>query len=164
MNAPAMSIVKPVPTVRRQPWPLWMGLLLLGITVLLVAWQRQQPMPPEPAADLRWQRLLRFEDRPNGDIAIIDAQIGAEVARLKGEQGFARGALRTLARERMRRNLGPQLPFELSAHRDGKLVLRDPATGERIHLEAFGASNTAVFAQLQTAGLNPSTFSPGAQK
>jgi putative photosynthetic complex assembly protein len=159
----AMSIVKPLPTVRRRPWPLWMALVLVVLTLLSVAWQRQQTAPPEPQADLRWQRLLRFEDRPNGDIAVIDAASGREAARLRGEQGFARGALRTLARERMRRQLGPELPFELSAHRDGKLVLRDPATGERIHLEAFGASNIAVFAQLQSVGLPHPPTSPGVQ-
>jgi putative photosynthetic complex assembly protein len=84
----------------------------------------------EPLGDLRWQRLLRFEDRPGGDIGVIDAATQKEVALLQGEHGFARGALRTLARERLRRNLGPQTPFELSAYVDGKLVLRDPATGD----------------------------------
>jgi putative photosynthetic complex assembly protein len=83
------------------------------------------------------------------------------VALLQGEHGFARGALRTLARERLRRNLGPQTPFELSAYVDGKLVLRDPATGERIHLESFGAGNAAVFAQLHRVGLPPSSSHQG---
>jgi putative photosynthetic complex assembly protein len=164
MSLPAMSIAKPMPTVSRRPWPLWMGLLLVTLIMLAVAWQRQQPPVAEQSVELKWQRLLRFEDRPGGDIAIIDAKNRQEVARLQGEHGFARGALRTLARERMRRELGPELPFELSAYVDGKLVLRDPATGERIHLEAFGASNVAVFAQLHHIGLTAqsSSSSPGA--
>ena len=107
--------------------------------------------------ELKWQRLLRFEDRPGGDIAVIDANNQREVALLQGEHGFARGALRTLARERLRRELGSQTPFELSAYVDGKLVLRDPATGERIHLESFGAGNAAVFAQLHRVGLPSSS-------
>ncbi|MEY3665981.1 MAG: hypothetical protein RLZZ153_2163 [Pseudomonadota bacterium] len=157
-----MSVIKPLPTVSRRPWPLWVGLLLVTLIMLAVAWQRQQPPAPEQSVDLKWQRLLRFEDRPGGDIAIIDAKNRQEVARLQGEHGFARGALRTLARERLRRDLGPELPFELSAYADGKLVLRDPATGERIHLEAFGPSNVAVFAQLQRIGLTAqSSSSPG---
>jgi len=153
----AMSIVKPMPTVRRRPWPLWLGLALVVLIMVAVAWQRQQPVQPEPMGELKWQRLLRFEDRPGGDIAVIDANNQREVALLQGEHGFARGALRTLARERLRRELGSQTPFELSAYVDGKLVLRDPATGERIHLESFGAGNAAVFAQLHRVGLPSSS-------
>jgi putative photosynthetic complex assembly protein len=152
-----MSIVKPVPTVQRQPWLVWMALLMVALIVAGVAWQRQQPAPQESLGQLRWQLSLRFEDRPNGDVAVIDASKQTEIALLQGEHGFARGALRTLARERMRRDLGPQTPFELSAYQDGKLVLRDPATGERIHLESFGAGNAAVFAQLHRVGLPPSS-------
>lgn len=148
-----MSIVKPMPTARRRPWPLWLGLTLVALIIVAVAWQRQQPVQAESMGELKWQRLLRFEDRPSGDIAVIDANNQREVALLRGEHGFARGALRTLARERLRRELGPQTPFELSAYVDGKLVLRDPATGERIHLESFGAGNAAVFAQLHRVGL-----------
>ena len=153
----AMSIVKPMPTVRRRPWPLWLSLALVVLIMVAVAWQRQQPVQPEAMGELKWQRLLRFEDRPGGDIAVIDANNQQEVALLQGEHGFARGALRTLARERLRRELGPQTPFELSAYVDGKLVLRDPATGERIHLESFGAGNAAVFAQLHRVGLPSSS-------
>ncbi len=109
----AMSIVKPMPTVRRRPWPLWLGLALVVLIMVAVAWQRQQPVQPKPMGELKWQRLLRFEDRPGGDIAVIDANNQREVALLQGEHGFARGALRTLARERLRRELGSQTPFEL---------------------------------------------------
>lgn len=156
MNASAMAIVKPLPTVRRKPWLLWLAVLLLAATMLAVAWYRHQEPAAESLGPIKWQRMLRFEDRPEGDIAVVDAQLGREVARLRGEQGFARGALRTLARERLRRGFGPELAFELSAYADGKLVLRDPVTGERIHLQAFGQSNVAVFAQLQDLGLSSS--------
>jgi putative photosynthetic complex assembly protein len=157
MSLAAMAVVKPLPTVRRRPWLLWLALGFLSLTILSVAWYRHQEPQVLELGPVRWQRLLRFEDRPEGDIAVVDAAHGREVARLRGEQGFARGALRTLARERMRRGLGPDVPFELSGYADGKLVLRDPATGERIHLEAFGHSNAAVFAQLQDIGLSSSS-------
>jgi putative photosynthetic complex assembly protein len=159
MNLNAMAILKPLPTVSRRPWPLWLALGLLAMALLVVGWYRDQRPAGHELGPIKWQRLLHFQDRANGDIAVVDARSGAEVARLRGEQGFARGALRTLARERMRRDLGPDMPFELSAYVDGKLVLRDPATGERIHLEAFGASNAAVFAQLQDIGLSISSSS-----
>ena len=156
-----MSIVKPMPTVRHRPWPLWLGLALVALIMVAVAWQRQQPVQAAPMGELKWQLLLSFEDRPGGDIGVINATTQKELALLQGEHGFARGALRTLARERLRRNLGPQTPFELSAYVDGKLVLRDPATGERVHLESFGAANAAVFAQLHRVGLPPSSSHQG---
>jgi putative photosynthetic complex assembly protein len=159
MSHTAMAVLKSLPTVRRRPWPLWLALGLLAMALLAVSWYRSQSPPGLELGPIKWQRLLHFQDRANGDIAVVDARSGQEVARLRGEQGFARGALRTLARERMRRDLGPDMPFELSAYVDGKLVLRDPATGERIHLEAFGASNAAVFAQLQDIGLSISSSS-----
>ncbi len=159
MSPGTMAVIKPLPTVRRRPWPLWLAVGLLALALLAVAWYRDQSPPDIVLGPVKWQRLLHFQDRSNGDIAVVDARSGQEVARLRGEQGFARGALRTLARERMRRDLGPDKPFELSAYVDGKLVLRDPATGQRIHLEAFGASNAAVFAQLQDIGLTTSSSS-----
>lgn len=95
-------------------------------------------------------RLLRFEDRPDGSIAVIDAASGRTLDELRGEQGFVRGALRALTRERRMRELGPQQPFELAARADGRLTLADPATGARIDLEAFGPTNAGVFARLLT--------------
>lgn len=101
--------------------------------------------PDAPAAATR---ALRFEDRPDGSVAIIDGQRGAEIERVHGEAGFLRGALRALTRERQRRGLGPAIPFELTARTDGRLTLSDPATGERLDLESFGPTNAAVFARL----------------
>ena len=95
-------------------------------------------------------RLLRFEDRLDGSIAVIDAASGRTLDALRGEQGFVRGALRALTRERRMRELGPQPPFELAARADGRLTLADPATGARIDLEAFGPTNAGVFARLLT--------------
>ncbi len=145
------------PTGGRR-WPLWaLGLMALG-TLGAVAWQRAQIDPVMPVADARlvapvaWQRALHFEDRPDGSIAVREAPSGREIARMEGEQGFARGVLRTLAHARQRRGLGPQEPFTLTGHANGRLTLADPATGERIDLESFGPTNFAVFARLRHAG------------
>jgi putative photosynthetic complex assembly protein len=113
-----------------------------------------------PEAPVFAARELRFDDRPDGSIVVLDAR-GQTLQTMTGEAGFVRGVLRALARERMRRGLGAEQPFELTAHTDGRLVLRDPLTGERVGLEAFGATNAAVFARLlpQPAdpGRNPTT-------
>jgi putative photosynthetic complex assembly protein len=99
-------------------------------------------------------RELRFEDRSDGSVAVLDAR-GRRVHTVTGEAGFVRGVLRALARERMRRGFGPEQAFELAAHSNGRLTLRDPLTGERVGLEAFGATNAAVFAQLLAAPVEP---------
>lgn len=138
-----------------MPWPVlaMLGLALLTLTV--VGWQRLSGGPPAAMTDIAWQRALHFEDRPNGDVAVVDAQDRAEIARFSGEQGFLRGALRTLSRERLRRGMGPSEPFLLSGHTNGRLTLSDPATGTRIALESFGPGNVAVFAPLRDAGRTP---------
>ncbi len=95
-------------------------------------------------------RALRFEDGVDGSIAVIDAKNGEQIVSIKGEQGFMRGVLRALARERKKRGLGAEQAFELIARQDGRLTLHDPATGVRIDLESFGPNNASVFARLLT--------------
>ena len=68
-----------------------------------------------PDASAVATRSLRFEDRSDGSIAIIDARSGLEVERIQGEAGFIRGALRALARERRKRELRPEAAFDLLA-------------------------------------------------
>ena len=46
------------------------------------------------------ERLLRFEDRPDGGVAVIDGETGKLLTTMTGEQGFLRGAIRALARDR----------------------------------------------------------------
>jgi putative photosynthetic complex assembly protein len=131
----------------------WIFVGFLSSVLLVVALLRTQGMmTPQDDAPVSWQRSLRFEDRPNGDVAVMDAKSQTEITRFQGEQGFVRGTLRTLSRERMRRGIGPAAPFELVAHTDGRLTLLDPVTGARIDLESFGPVNMAAFAQLN----NPS--------
>lgn len=103
----------------------------------------------EPVA----MRELRFEDRPSGVVAVHavpDGQLLAEVA--SGEGGFLRGTLRALVRERRQHGVGDEVPFRLTQAADGTLSLADPATGRRIHLNAFGPTNAGVFASLIATG------------
>lgn len=99
-------------------------------------------------------RSLRFEDRSDGSVAVIDAGTGQEVQRVQGEAGFLRGALRAMARERRMRDIGPEAAFELIGRADGRMTLVDPATGQRIDLDSFGPTNAGSFVHLLTAG-NP---------
>ena len=135
-------------------WVLWCAGGLIAFSLISVGLVRitgngpdqiRQSMPEVTA-----QRALRFEDRPNGGVAIIDGANGQVIAELTGEQGFLRGTVRALARERHARGLGSELPFELIAHSNGRLTLVDPATGQRIDLESFGPSNSGKFEQFLT--------------
>ena len=125
-------------------------LLMLAAVIATVAVARREATPAAlPAsADIQQLRVLRFDDAPDGSVSAIDVRSGQLVQRFEGEQGFLRGTLRAMARERRLHGLGAGQPFELILLRDGRLTLHDPATGMRIALESFGATNTGVFARL----------------
>lgn len=94
-------------------------------------------------------REFRFEDRPNGSIVVLDARDNRVVETVAPESnGFLRGTMRGLARERKREGVGPEVPFRLVGRADGRLTLQDPGTGRRVDLESFGPTNAAVFARL----------------
>jgi putative photosynthetic complex assembly protein len=97
-------------------------------------------------------REFRFEDRPDGSIVVLDAsgqQLIDTVA--PGTNGFLRGTMRGLARERMRQGVSPALPFRMIGRADGKLTLEDPGTGRRVDLGSFGPTNAAVFAHIMAS-------------
>jgi putative photosynthetic complex assembly protein len=98
-------------------------------------------------------RMLGFEDRADGAILVRDAEAGRDIAVLEpGSNGFIRGVLRALVRDRRREEIGGHAPFRLAAWPDGRLTLEDPATGTRIGIEAFGPTNVDSFARLLVAG------------
>jgi len=133
------------------------GVLLL-LTVAAVAAVRLSGMQVRaPDAPATQTRALRFEDRPDGSIAVIDATTRAQVTRIAGEGGFVRGALRALARERKLRGLDGSQPFLLIGRADGRLTLEDPATGQRIDLESFGPQHAGSFARLLGTPADPGT-------
>lgn len=102
----------------------------------------------EPDAAAVATRNLRFIDRSDGSIDVLDAHTHALVQTVRGEAGFVRGALRGLARERRRAGFGAEPPFMLIARADGRLTLIDPSTNRRVDLEAFGPANSAEFARM----------------
>ena len=111
-------------------------------------------------------RLLRFEDRVDGSVAVYEAAdvepvqvLAPEAASVEpvqvlapGTHGFVRSVLRGLARERKRQGVGREPAFRLTRWADGRLSLEDPTTGRSVELGAFGPTNRAAFAQLMTAG------------
>lgn len=117
------------------------SLVAVGLVRITGNGPDQKPLPA------KMERPLRFEDRSDGGVAVVDARTGELVSVLQGEQGFVRGALRALARERRARDLGAEEPFQLIARTDGGLTLYDPSTGQKVDLESFGATNAGAFAK-----------------
>jgi putative photosynthetic complex assembly protein len=130
-----------------------MALVTLVLTALLgTVWVRMSGRDiREPDAPVVMSRTLHFADRTAGAIDVTKSGSGALVQRIEGEQGFVRGTLRGFARERRARGVGPEAPFELVLHTDGRLTLNDPSTGRRVDLESFGPTNLAEFARLMDA-------------
>ena len=89
---------------------------------------------------------LRFADAADGSVQVSDARSGAAVGRLAPDtNGFVRGVMRGLARDRRARHIGEAPPFRLSRDAGGRLWLQDPSTGRLIDLEAFGQTNRDAF-------------------
>lgn len=147
--------------IRVPRGPLLGMALLIGITLLAVASFRLSgtEIASRSQAAVVAERALRFEDAPDGSIRVLEVRAGAasgESATVlqvvaPGSGGFLRGTLRALVRERRAAGLGPETPFRLVAHADGRLTLEDPATAQRVDLESFGPTNAAVFAGLLAA-------------
>ncbi|WP_088347929.1 MULTISPECIES: photosynthetic complex assembly protein PuhC [Rhodomicrobium] len=102
-------------------------------------------------------RDLRFVDEPGGGVGVFAVPEGRRIVTVDpGSNGFLRGTLRALVRERRLNGAGDAEPFRLMRLADGAVVLEDLATGRRLHLGAFGSTNSAVFAGLlPTSGNKP---------
>jgi putative photosynthetic complex assembly protein len=97
------------------------------------------------------ERQLRFEDAADGGIRVIDARTNRQATLLpSGTNGFLRGALRALTRERRMARLGATQPFRLIRYADGRLVLLDPATAQHVTITSFGPTQIASFDALLT--------------
>ncbi len=95
-------------------------------------------------------RDLNFFDRKDGAVEVRDARSRAVVAVVKPgmDQGFIRGVMRGLARDRRARGFGAGPPFRLTLYGNRELSLLDLATGRRIELASFGNTNRDAFAAL----------------
>jgi putative photosynthetic complex assembly protein len=92
---------------------------------------------------------LRFEDRADGGIRVLNASDGTTIKEMApGTHGFVRGMLRGLARDRYVHGVGPMPAFELTRWSDGRHSITDTATGTVLHLAAYGFNNVKEFASL----------------
>jgi putative photosynthetic complex assembly protein len=122
---------------------------LIGAALLLVGAARlggydSKSVPDAPAVA---SRDLTFEDRADGAVVVRASDDDGAIGLLApGTNGFARGVLRGLVRERTMAGLGDDAPFRLTRFANGDLWLTDLATGRQIYLAAFGPTNAGAFA------------------
>ena len=124
---------------------------LLGVTLAGTAAVRivrlSGPVAPVSAPPATAAVDLRFADERDGSVQVLNARSGALVSTLAPDtNGFVRGVMRGLARDRRSRHIGEAPPFRLSRDVAGKLWLQDTATQRLIDLEAFGSGNRGAFA------------------
>ena len=92
-------------------------------------------------------RSIRFVDRADGGVDVIDTADGSLAGRVVAGSlnGFVRGVMRGLARDRHLSHVGPEAPFVLTRYANGALTLDDPSTRRHIELGSFGPTNRAAF-------------------
>ncbi|MDP4841838.1 MAG: photosynthetic complex assembly protein PuhC [Burkholderiaceae bacterium] len=140
---------RPAPGADTFPrWVLFCAGGILALSLISVGLVRLTGNGPDQlAAAPTAQRSLVFLDSQDGGVRVEDGATGQMLTVLHGEQGFVRGALRALSRERYARGIGSSQPFDLIARVDGRLTLLDPATGQTVDLESFGPKNAGQFGQ-----------------
>jgi putative photosynthetic complex assembly protein len=145
---------------RPIPKPVVAGVgLLVGATFLstgsVALGLMDRPTPPsvvraEQGVQQVAVRTLVFTDREDGALVISEpgAPQAVEVLQPGSSEGFIRGVIRSMSRERRMRGVGPEAPYQLILWADGRLSLLDEATGRAVELDSFGADNRATFRAL----------------
>lgn len=108
----------------------------------------QPAATPDDSVPVVAERMIRIVGSADSSAKVMDEQ-GAIVADLGPmEAGFISGVHRALARERMLNKIEGNPPVRLVQFADGRLALRDPATGWRAELIGFGDTNRDAFRAL----------------
>lgn len=139
---------------RGQKFPpaiLWSALAMILLSIGLAVLGRttglgRVELPPSTVAEAL---DLRFVDRADG--ALVATQVGTGevlVVFPPGSNGFVRGVLRGMARERKLEQIGAEASFRLTRWSNGHLTIEDMATHRRIDLGSFGHTNEEVFTRL----------------
>jgi putative photosynthetic complex assembly protein len=143
----------PEASLPRIPLMGMVALVVMAVVAVAVVRMTGVGASKQPDAAAVAVRELRFQDRPDGGVDVYDARADRLIDTVEPEtNGFIRGTLRGLSRERKRVGIAPDQPYRLIARADGRLTLEDPSTGRRVDLESFGPTNTGAFAKFLGAG------------
>lgn len=125
------------------------GLVLA--TVLMVSYAVVTDRPHEAqihTADVVRDLLIEIKARPDGG-TIITAMDGSILADTPSNQsGFISVVRNALAFERKRHGVTENPPVHLIRFADGRIGLRDDATGWKINLIGFGQDNSAAWRKI----------------
>ena len=122
------------------------GVVIAIGSLRLAGYQPPPSLPSEPALATR---VLAVEDAAEGAVIVRDAKTGENIIIYKhGEGSFFRATLRTLVNDRRHKGLPVDGNFRLEAHAGHQLFLIDETSGKTLSMNAFGPTNTAVFAEL----------------
>ncbi len=125
------------------------GTLVAAALIFATAGRLTGAVSLAPEASIVAQHELKFEDRANGAVAVYEDGAAQPTTIVNaGTNGFLRGTMRALARDRNQHEIGRNTPFKLTVWSDGRLTLEDPAVGRRVELQAFGPTNAGAFAKL----------------
>jgi putative photosynthetic complex assembly protein len=143
-------------TVHKVPLMLMGGIVLISLALtasVQLGFFERSAVPEVARAEKGIQpvatRSLRFFDEPDGTVRVEDGDRTMVLGRFAtGEGGFIRATVRSLVHQRRIREIGAEVPFELTEWDDGGMTLRDPATGFRVEVSSFGPDNRAVYAAM----------------
>lgn len=125
------------------------GLVAVVVAIGSLRLAGYQPPPSLPNEPALATRVLAVEDADQGTVIVRDAKTGENIATYKhGEGSFFRATLRTLVNDRRHKGLTLDGNFRLEAHSGHQLFLIDEISGKTLSMNAFGPTNTAVFAAL----------------
>jgi len=156
MSRSILSELKPAGRPMLTPVPLALCCGLAILSLALVTFARVTDvgvlrMPPTPIVEYR---DLAFRDLVERGVEIVDPATGATMGRLARTEGggFIQNVLSGMSIDRKRQGASGDASFRIARHADGRLYLHDPVTGRRQTVDAFGATQTAVFARLLAGG------------
>ena len=143
-------------TVHKVPLFLMGGIVLISLALtasVQLGFFERSAVPEVARAEKGIQpvatRTLRFFDEPDGTVRVENGNRTMVLGRFAtGEGGFIRATVRSLVHQRRIREIGAEVPFELTEWDDGGMTLRDPATGFRVEVSSFGPDNRAVYAAM----------------
>ncbi|GEO80518.1 photosynthetic complex assembly protein PuhC [Pararhodospirillum oryzae] len=129
--------------------------IVVSLTILVAAWARLSGY--DPGSDYRSAVVatedMAFRVENDGTVAVIVPPDNVVMTRIPAaSSGFLQGILKSLERERHRREIDLATPYRLERHANGRLALADPGTGMNIDVGSFGPTSLALVQDLfQTA-------------
>ncbi|MEM6488551.1 MAG: photosynthetic complex assembly protein PuhC [Pseudomonadota bacterium] len=136
--------------------PPWAGaaggivmIVVLVATTIATVTRDSVPVEPGGGSPMVASRLVAFESTDEGVLVVRDADTGDQISSLlESDGGFLHNLVAVLSKQRRRHAVDTALPYQLSAHTNGRVSIRDPATGRVIDINAFGANQVETFAAL----------------